>query len=90
MDLTLEMESMYTIQCLINVAYGMHPDLKGHYGGMIMLVKGAAASKSSRHIINSRRSKKSEIIGVTNHMPGVLWMLFFLGYQCFKVNKNII
>ena len=34
-------------------------------------------------------STESEIIGVDDHIPGVLWTLRFLGSQGFKVNNNI-
>ena len=68
----------------------MHPDLKFHYGGMMLFGKGSAASKSSRHRINSRSSTKSKIVGFDNHMPGVLCKLRFLGGHGFKVNENIV
>ena len=64
--------------------------MKENYGGMMSLGKGAAAIKSSRHRINSRSSIKSDIIGVDDNMPGVLWELRLLGAQGFKVNKNIV
>ena len=56
----------------------------------MLLGKGAAASKSSRHRINSRSSTKSVIIGVDNHMHGVLWKFCFLGGQGFMVNNYIV
>ena len=79
MELPLDTDSMNTILGFIGAAYGEHPDLNGHSGGMILLGKVAAASKSIRCSIHSRSSTKSQIIGVENHMPGVLWTLRFLG-----------
>ena len=76
---------MYTIRWWINAEYGVHPDLKGHSGGTMSLGKGAAASKSIRHRIKSRSFTESEIIGVDNTIPGVIWTLRFLGGQGFKV-----
>ena len=70
---------MDTIIWCNNASYDVHPDLKVHSGGMMSLGKVPADSKSSRHRINSRRSTKSDIIGVENHMPVVLWALIFLG-----------
>ena len=81
---------MDTIIFYIDAEYGVHLYLKGHSGGMISIGKDAAARKSSSNRINSRSSTKSEVIGVDNHMPGVLWTLCFLGYQGFKVNDNIL
>ena len=85
MELTLEVDSMDFILCWINPAYGVHLDLKGHSGDMMTFGKGAADSKSSKHRINLRSSTESEIIGVNNHIPGVLWALRFLRGQGFKV-----
>ena len=89
-ELTLEAESMDTIRWWIDAAYGVHPDLKGYSGGMMSLGKGAASRKSIRHKINPRGSTKSWLIGVDDHMPGVLWTLRFLRGQVFKVNENIL
>ena len=78
MNLTLEAESMGTILWWINAAYSVNLDLKVHSGGMILLKESVADSKSSRHRINSRSSTESDIIGLYNNMPGVIWTLLLL------------
>ena len=88
--MTLGAESMDAIRWCIDAAYGVHLDLKGHSRGMMSLGKGATDRKSSNNSINSRSSTQLVIIGVDDHMPGVLWTLRFLGGQGFKVNKNIV
>ena len=70
--------------------YGVHPYLKVHSGGMMLLGKVAVSSKSRSHRITSRRSTESEIIGVDDNMPGVISTFPFLKGQFFKVNKNIV
>ena len=40
--------------------------------------------------LNTRISTKSEIVGVDQLMPSVLWMRSFLEYQGYGVTKNII
>ena len=57
---------------------------------MVLLRKGAADSKSSSHRTNSRRSTKLEIIGVDDHMHGVLWTLNFLVGHVFMLNNDIV
>ena len=71
-------------------SYGVHPDLKGHSGGMMSLVKGPASRKSIRNMINSSSSKELEIIEVDDQMPGVIWTLRFLVGKGFKVIENIV
>ena len=90
MEITLEAESVDTIWWWIDAAYSVHRYLKEHPVVMMLLGKGAAAIKSSRRRIKSRSSTESEITGVDDHMTGVLWTLFFLGGQVFKVNNNIV
>ena len=75
---------MDAIRCWIDALYSMHADLKVHSGFMMFLGNSAAASKSRKHRINLRSSTESEIIGVNNHMPGVLWTLLFLGGPGFQ------
>ena len=45
MELTLEEDSINSIRWWIDDAYGVHPDLKGHYRSMILLGKCTMASK---------------------------------------------
>ena len=81
---------MDTIRWWIDRSYIVLLDLKGHYGGMTLHGKGAAASKLIRHRINLRSYTESDIIGVGDHMTGVLWTLRFLGGQGFKVKNTIV
>ena len=90
MVITLYAESMDTIRWWIGTTYGVHLDLKGHSGGIMLLRNGNVDSKSIMHRINFRSSTELEIIGVDDHMPSVLWTLRFLGGQSFKANKNIV
>ena len=90
LKLTLKASSMDTVRWWIDAAYGVHKDMRGHSGGMMSMGKGAMASKSSKHKINSRSSTEAEIIGVDDHMSGVLWTLKFLEAQGYKIAKNVI
>ena len=56
----------------------------------MLIGKDAASSKLIRHRINLRSSAESEIIGVENNMPGVIWTLCFFGGNGLNVNKNIV
>ena len=78
MELTLEAKSMDAIIWWIDASYGVHQDSKVHFVEIMMFGKGTAYSKSSKHRINSRRSTESIIIGVDDHMPGILWTLRLL------------
>ena len=81
---------MTKINWWIDAAYGVHDDLRGHSGGMMSLGKGAMASRSSKHKINSRSSTEAEIIGVDDHMSSVLWTLRFLHAQGYGIEENVV
>ena len=88
--LTLEVESMDAIPWRIKRSYGIYPDLKVRYGGMMSLGKYQAAIKSSRHRINSRSTTELKIIVFNNHITGAIWTLRFLRGQGIKINKDIV
>ena len=53
----------------------------------MLLGKGAATRKLSSHRINLTSSTKSDIIGVDNRIPDVLWTLNFLGASVSRLTR---
>ena len=90
LKLTLEAVSMSNIKWWIDAAYGVHDDMRGHSGGMMSLGKGAMASKSSKHRLNTRSSTEAEIVGTDDHMSAVLWTRRFIEAQGYEVEDNTV
>ena len=90
LKLTLEASSLKQIRWWVDAAYGVHGDMRGHSGGMMSFGKGATAAKSTKHKINTRSSTEAEIVGVDDHMPGILWTLRFVEAQGYKVEENVL
>jgi hypothetical protein len=70
-----------TIQWWIDASYAVHPDMKGHTGGAMSLGDGSIYSTSSGQKLVARSSTESELIGVHDVLPQVLWTLYFLKAQ---------
>jgi hypothetical protein len=68
----------------------MHPDMKNHTGGCMTLGKGAPYCASTKQKLNTKSSTKSELVGVADVMPQVLWTRYFLKAQGYKVSDLIV
>ena len=64
--------------------------MRGHTGGGVTLGKGFLIICSTKQKLNTRSSTESELVGVHNIMPIILWTRYFLKAQGYKVNDNIV
>ena len=81
MVLTLRASDEGIVQWWIDASYGVHEDMKGHTGATLSLGKGAIYSGSWKQRLVSRSSTESELIGVYDVLPQVLWTKLFLEEQ---------
>jgi len=88
--LTLEANSMSSIQWWVDASYGVHPDLRSHTGGTMSLGKGSVYSSSIRQKINTRSSTEAELVGVNDMMGLILWTRNFLEAQGYDVQDNLL
>ena len=84
MPLVLEENTVIRTSWWINAAYGVYTDMKSQSMGVMLLGKGSMQSKSSKHNLNIRISTESEIIGVDDHMSGILCSMRLLEVQGYK------
>ena len=81
MVLTLRASDEGIARWWIDASYAVHEDMKGHTGATLSLGKGAIYSGSWKQRLVSRSSTESELIGVYDVLPQVLWMKQFLEEQ---------
>jgi hypothetical protein len=74
----------------IDGSHGVHPNMRGHSGGGLSMGTGFPISSSSKQKLNTRSTTETEIVGVDDFMPAVLWTRLFLKSQDYGVNENII
>ena len=90
MTLTLGEDSLNILNLFIDSAYQVHEDCKGHTGGALTLGQGAVISKSSGQKMNTKSSSETELVGVDDLLPAVLWTKYFIEAQGYNVEHNII
>ena len=62
MKLRLTIEDLAIIKWWINGSHNVHPDMRGHTGGMMRLVEGAIVTYLPKHKINTQSSTESEVV----------------------------
>jgi hypothetical protein len=90
MPLTLEADDLHIVKWWVDASFAVHKDMKSHTGGSTTLGKGMGYNVSSKQKLNSRSSTESELIGVNDVMPQVLWTRYFLEAQGYEVKENIV
>jgi hypothetical protein len=74
----------------IDGSFATHPNMRGHTGGGLSMGRGFPIVTSTKQKLNTRSSTESEIVGVDDCMPAVLWTRYFLGAQGYGVHENIV
>ena len=64
--------------------------MKGHTGGTFSMGKGSVYSTSSAQKLVARSSTESELIGVHDVLPQVLWTIYFLRERGYPVADTML
>ena len=75
--LHLNANNLNVVQWWVNASYGTHPDLKGQTGETISIGKGCVTSASKKKKVNTTSLTISEVVGVHEASPQVLWKKAF-------------
>jgi hypothetical protein len=90
MPLTLEADDTHLIKWWVDASFAVHPDMKSHTGGTMMMGKGAIHCTSTKHKMNAKSSTEGEIVAVNDVMPQILWTRYFLEAQGYDVSDSIV
>jgi hypothetical protein len=74
----------------VDGSYTVHPNMRGHTGGGLTMGRGYPYSTSTKQKLNTRSSTESELVGVDDMMPSILWTRNFLESQGYGVRENIV
>ena len=72
----------------VDGSYGVHPNMRGHSGGELSMGTLFPISSSTNQELNTRSSTESNIFGVNNFMPSIIWKRHFLNAQDYDLRKN--
>jgi hypothetical protein len=74
----------------IDASFAVHQNMLGHTGGGLSMGRGFPIVSSTKQKLNTRSSTETEIVGVDDCMPAVLWTRYFLEAQDYGVRENIV
>ena len=74
----------------MDASFAVHANMRGHMGGGLTMGKGFLIVSSTKQKLNTHSSTESELVGVDDMMPSILWTRYFLKAQGYKINNNII
>ena len=88
--LTLHASNEGIVQWWIDASYAVHDDMKGHTGAALSLGKGGIYSGSWKQRLVARSSTESELIGVYDVLPQVVWTKQFLEEQGWLDSATVV
>jgi hypothetical protein len=90
LPLILRADGTGILKWYIDGSHGVHVNMRGHTGGGLTMGTGYPITTSTTQKINTKSSTETEIVGVDDLMPAVLWTRLFLEAQGYGVVENII
>jgi hypothetical protein len=90
MPLILGADGNGVLHWYVDASFAVHANMRGHTGGGLTMGRGFPIVCSTKQKLNTRSSTESELVGVDDMMPSILWTRYFLKKQGYKVNDNII
>ncbi len=74
----------------VDAAFAVHPNMRGHTGGGLTIGRGFPIVSSTKQKLNTQSLTESELVGVDDMMPSILWTRYFLKAHGYQVSDNII
>jgi histone deacetylase 1/2 len=90
LGIVLEAGKVLSIRSYVDASFAVHPDMRSHSGASITLGKGPVFAKSSKQKLMSKSSTESELIGLSDNFPQVIWTRNFLIEQGYDVPPGIV
>ena len=86
----LESDNIAQIYAYVDASFAVHSDMKSHTGSLISLGKGAIHAKSNKQRLMTKSSTESELVGLSDTIPVVIWLRNLLLEQGYNVNPAIM
>ena len=90
MPLTLGADGTGVLNWYVDASFAVHTNMRGHTGGGLTMGRGFPIVCSTKQKLNTRSSTESELVGVDDMMPSIIWTRYFLKAQGYKVSDNVI
>jgi hypothetical protein len=74
----------------VNTLFVVHPNMCEHTGGGLTMGRGFPITASTKQKLNTRSSTESELVGVDDMMPIIIWTCYFLLSQAYGIVENLL
>lgn len=71
-------------------SFAVHPNMRGHTGGGLTMGRGFPITASTKQKLNTKSSTVSELVGVDDMMPVIIWTHYFLLSQGYEIFENLL
>ena len=90
MPLILKADDVAVIKWWVNSAHGVHPNMRGHTGGCVSLGFGCPITGSNKQKLNTGSSTETELVGVSDWLPMIVWTNYFMQAQGYETHDSIV
>ena len=88
--LVLGKDSLDSVRWWIDASFAIHPDMRGHTGATMFMGKGSVFCGSWKQKLVTWSSTESEVVGVYDVLPQILWTKKFLEDQGVGIKETIL
>ena len=68
------MDGLAIMKACIDASYAVHPDMRGHSGGLISIGKGVLHIKINKQKLNTNSSTDTELVAANDCIPWAVWI----------------
>jgi hypothetical protein len=88
--LILSADGSRVLMWYADASFAVHPNMHSHTGGGLTMGRGFPIVSSTKQQLNTQSSTDSELVGVDDMMPIVVWSWYFLMAQGYGVTQNLL
>ena len=83
-------DDLHEMLTFIDSAHAVHPNMRGHTGGLTTFGTGIIDQKSSKQKMNTRSSTETEVVGTSEYLPKNIFFEMFMEAQGYRLKSNIL
>ena len=82
-------DSLSIFQSWADASYAIHPDMKGHTGGVTSFGHVITHTECSKQKMNTKSSTESEIVGASDYLAHTVWLAGFMKDQGYLITRKL-
>ena len=88
--LTSEADDLKMMRWFIDASFAVHDNMRGHTGGEMTMGKGLIYNRSTKQKINTKSSTETELVGMDDILPQILWTNYFMRAQGWTTHETVL